>query len=201
MSRRQLDAAVYRGDQERPFLIADAKRHANVLDVTDVESLIGLMDDIGASVGALVAPKGFTRPAVRRAQGASVRVVVISVNEALTYRWYNVASEIFPHDWVFHNQLALSIRRLNDGASQDAIVEAMEEMAFEECEAFLYYAMRHDRNQAVSFLEWIALHHFDEGWVYNAARILDEAEALSPSIRDELLTRGDDDLRELLGAS
>lgn len=126
---------------------------------------------------------------------------MMSVNDALTYRWFNVASEIFPHDWVFHKQLALAIRRLNDGADHDAITGAMEEMAFEECEAFLYYALDHDRSQAISFLEWIVLHQFDDGWVYNAARILDEAGALSDSIRRELLARDDDDLKELLGES
>ena len=201
LSRRQLDVAVYRGGQERPFLIADAKRHARVLDVTDIESLIGLMDDVGASIGALVAPKGFSSAAARRAKSTSVRVVIMSVDEALTYRWYNVASEVYPYDWVFHHQLALSIRRLNDGADPDVIAEAMEEMAFEECEAFLYYALDHDRAQAVSFLEWIALQHNDDGWVYNAARILAEARMLSDDIRRELLAREDTDLRELLDDS
>jgi hypothetical protein len=83
---RQLDVAAYRPEEMRPFLIADAKRHRDKLDVKDAEAFIGMVDDVGASIGVLVAPEGFTPAAVRRAGAASTSVLIITLEQALTYR-------------------------------------------------------------------------------------------------------------------
>jgi hypothetical protein len=40
--KRQLDVAAYRPEEGRPFLIADAKRHQDKLDVKDAEAFIGM---------------------------------------------------------------------------------------------------------------------------------------------------------------
>src|SRR5688572_20032947 len=110
--RRQLDAAVYRPGESAPFLIADAKFYTDPIDVKDVEAFIGLMEDVGATLGELAAPKGGTGAAKRRAAAADVRICVMSFDVALTFRWYPVAREVFPYDWLFHEQLARAIHAL-----------------------------------------------------------------------------------------
>ncbi len=54
--RRQLDIAVYRPGENIPFLVADAKRHGNRIYVKQVETFIGMLEDVNASIGLLVAP-------------------------------------------------------------------------------------------------------------------------------------------------
>jgi hypothetical protein len=59
-------------------IIVDAKRRKRKLDVTDVEALLGLMQDANATHGYLVAPAGYTAAAEKRAQKAvSIRIIPI----------------------------------------------------------------------------------------------------------------------------
>src|SRR5215218_8383382 len=130
---RQLDAAVYRsGESAPPFLIADAKFYTDRIDVKDVEAFIGQMEDVGATLGELAAPKGGTTTAKRRAEAADVRICIMSFDEALTFRWYPVAREIFPYDWYFHEQLARAIRALKADGDPQEVELALESIAFEE---------------------------------------------------------------------
>jgi hypothetical protein len=62
----QLDGTVFAFERPMPFLVADAKCHTVKLDVKDVEMFLGMMDDVGAPVGMLVAPFGYTPAATRR---------------------------------------------------------------------------------------------------------------------------------------
>jgi hypothetical protein len=200
-TRRQLDAAVYRSGESTPFLIADATFHARPIDVKEVEAFIGLIKDVGAILGGLAAPKGGSNPARRRAETAGVRVEIMSLDEAITFRWYPVAREIFLHDWIFHEKLARALRALKTDGCARQIEGALEDIAFEEWEAYVRWALGHHPEEGVSFLVWVARHHYDDGWVYNATRILDEVGLMPPELRAELLGRVDEDLHEFLVGS
>jgi len=197
--KRQLDAAVYRLGEDTPLLVADAKSFNRELDVKDVECFIGMMEDVGARIGLLMAPEGFTAAATRRASAASLTVKIMSVNEALEYKWIPLARSIYPWDWIFHLELAKSIKRLKEGAVPSCIVDALESIAFEEWEACVEYALVHHHREAVQTLETIAVQHYDDGWRYNAVRILSECGELGSTIVERVrATEQDAEVLELL---
>jgi hypothetical protein len=75
---RQIDVLIdVRHDTDNSRrIIVDAKKRARKINVTDVEAFRGLMDDVGATHGYLVCPKGYTKSAERRAQSVvSIRLV------------------------------------------------------------------------------------------------------------------------------
>jgi hypothetical protein len=190
---RQLDAAIYRPGARMPLLIADAKSFNTELDVKDVECFIGMMDDVGARIGLLVAPKGFTPAATRRASAANLTVKIMSVEEALSYKWIPVARAIYPEDWVFHLELSKSIKYLNESEEPAHIIKSLEGIAFEEWEAFVEYALVHHNHEAVQMLDTIALYHFDDGWRYNAIRILAECGEFSNVLAQKIRAREQDE--------
>ena len=59
-------------------IIVDAKRRKRKIDVKDVETFRGMMEDVGATHGYLVCPHGHTPAAEKRAQSAvSIRLLPI----------------------------------------------------------------------------------------------------------------------------
>ncbi|HYC59900.1 MAG TPA: restriction endonuclease [Thermoanaerobaculia bacterium] len=68
--RRQIDVLIEARwpDDRRRRIIVDAKHRGRRIDVKDVESFGGMMEDCGAEHGILVALNGFTPAAERRAQ-------------------------------------------------------------------------------------------------------------------------------------
>jgi hypothetical protein len=196
---RQLDVAIYHDGADRPFFVADAKWHDRPLDVADVDAFVGLMGDVGATAGLLAAPHGFSDGARRRAAAADVTVVVMSFEEALRYRWMPTAWEIYRWDAASHHDIARAIQAIVDVDLPWSVEDALETVAFEEWDAFFNYMMERRRESAATILECIATSHDDDGWVFNAARILDEHGSLSGPLRRRLLHRGDPDLCGLLG--
>lgn len=70
--KRQIDVlmeARHDTDNSRRIIV-DAKRRKRKIDVRDVETFRGMMEDVGATHGYLVCPHGFTEAAERRAQSA-----------------------------------------------------------------------------------------------------------------------------------
>lgn len=65
----------------------------------------------------------------------------------------------------------------------------LEEIPFEEWEWFVRHAMVHYPAEAQMFLESIALNHFDDGWRFNAARILIEGGRMDDTLRSRLAER------------
>jgi len=75
---RQIDVLIdLRHDTENSRrVIIDAKARSRRIDVTHVEAFRGLMEDVGATHGYLVCPRGHTSAAQRRAQDAvSIRLL------------------------------------------------------------------------------------------------------------------------------
>ena len=64
------------------LMVVDCKRYGTKVDVDDVESFIGMVEDIGAPLGMLVTTEGYTDGAIRRAEAArGLDVQVIGVDE------------------------------------------------------------------------------------------------------------------------
>jgi hypothetical protein len=196
MSLRQLDAAVYIGSANRPFLIGDAKRHDDPIGSQEVELCLGLMEDVGARLGYIAAPASY-KPAHRRGKGVA-RVVIMSLADAGRYRWLPAAASIYPSDWVFHEQLAGALSTMHEGGRPSAVIAALEGIAYEEWEAFSLRLLTEYSIEGEAFLTTVARYHFDDGWVYNAARLLREHGLMTAALRKDLRGRNDPELDELL---
>ena len=72
-------------------LVVDCKRRAAPIDVKDVDSFIGLVEDVGADVGMMVTTDGSTAGARDRARAVrGVRLEVMSLEELM--RWSAVGT-------------------------------------------------------------------------------------------------------------
>ncbi|CAA9299655.1 MAG: hypothetical protein AVDCRST_MAG93-4503 [uncultured Chloroflexia bacterium] len=183
---RQIDAAVYCRGKSSPILMADAKRYRKPIDVKDVECFIGMVNDVGADIGLLVAPRPFTPAAQRRAQAADMVLKIMTIDEATNYRWLPLARQLYPWDWAYHNDLALALRRILEKVDIGLVIEALGDVPFEEWEAYVRYALSYHREEAVSLLETVAQAHYYSGWRFNAIRLLQEAELLRSEFREQL---------------
>jgi hypothetical protein len=77
---RQIDVLIdARHDTDNTRrLIVDAKHRRRKVDVKDIEELLGLVNDVGATHGYLVTSSGYTKAAESRAQmSVSVRIVPV----------------------------------------------------------------------------------------------------------------------------
>jgi hypothetical protein len=91
--RRQIDVLV-RGQifgMANATLVVDCKRRAAPIDVKDVDSFIGLVEDVGAEVGMMVTTAGSTEGARDRARAIrGLRLEVMSLEELM--RWSPVGT-------------------------------------------------------------------------------------------------------------
>jgi hypothetical protein len=197
--KRQLDVAVYRKNVPAPFLVAEAKRHSRKIGIRQVECFIGMLDDVDAKMGFLASPKGFSAPAQRRAAASTIRVRVMSAEEALEMNWRSVARDIFPWDWAFHPDLAVALYRLNKKEHPDNVIEAIEAIPFDEWLGFVEYSLKNHTSEAVEVLWFIAQNHYDSGWRFNAIQQLMNHGLLSQSDIERILQQENDpDILDLL---
>lgn len=70
---RQIDILIeQRAGQYDLRIVVDCKDYKNPVDIKDVESFLGLVSDVGAHKGAMVAANGFTAAAKERAAAAGL---------------------------------------------------------------------------------------------------------------------------------
>src|SRR5258708_22042290 len=58
-------------------IIVDSKNYSHPVDLNDVESMAGMVLDVGANLGVIVCPTGFTDGAKKRAESAGVQLYEI----------------------------------------------------------------------------------------------------------------------------
>jgi hypothetical protein len=58
-------------------ILVDSKNYSNPVDIKEVESIIGMVEDVGANLGVIVCPSGFTDGAKRRAETSSIQLYEI----------------------------------------------------------------------------------------------------------------------------
>lgn len=196
---RQLDVAVYRDDEL--VFVADAKAHdTRPLAIAYVDGIVGVLDDVGCKLGLLASPEGFTSGAHARARASQIELLLMTYDEALAAELLPVARRIYPYDWAYHPQLAAAVLAVQQTRSWDEIADELHDVPFEEWERFALYAIAEHPDEARGFLQAVALNHHDDGWRFNAARILIEGGSMKESIRAALMKReaGDADFMELL---
>lgn len=171
-SPRQIDVAVRRAGEEQPFLVAEAKRHGRKVEIEYIEAFVTKLQDVDARIGVMVASSDYSEPGRRLAEAFNIELFVMPIETALEMNWRPIARRIFPMDWAFHPEMAAGLYRLQKGDPSEDVVESIEEIPFEEWEALVQFALVHHQAEAVGFLWFIANHHYDDGWRYNAIQQL-----------------------------
>lgn len=146
-----------------------------------IDCFIGKPDDIGPEkkIGVLVGLKGFSEGAKRRAAGSEIELLVLSADEALVMNLRPIARQIYPWDWAFHPELAAALLSLQRNGDPEKIVEKIERIAYEEWLSFVQYGLQNHVSEAIDFLRFIALNHYDDGWRFNAVQQLIDSSSLS----------------------
>jgi hypothetical protein len=189
---RQLDVAVYRGDEL--VFVADAKAHdTRSLEIAHVDAFVGLLDDVACRFGLLASPRGFSSGARGRAEVAKIKLLLLTYDEALKAEFLPVARQIYPQDWAYHPQLAAAVLAVRHARGWEAICDELNGIPFEEWEQYVMYAMRKHSQEALDFLKAVALNHHEAGWRYNAARILLEDGQMDERLRSILIKQEAED--------
>jgi len=186
-AHRQVDVAVFAAEALRPEIAVECRRYGRRLNITDVEGFLGKLEDLGAKWGVLVAPLGFSPAAERRARSAPLVLYQLPEEDAQRLSWRELARAVFPWDEGFHPQLGTAFHTLVVDKDVDQCVEAMEELPFEEWDCAIRTLVRLKPASTATMLDTIAQFHPDDGWRYNAVRLLDEVGALDRDRVDELL--------------
>jgi hypothetical protein len=131
---------------------------------------------------------------------SQIELLLTTYDEALQAQLLPVARHIYPNDWAYHPQLAAAVLRVQQGRQWDTIAEELDEVSFEEWDNFSQYAMAAHPAEATAFLEAVATYHHEDGWRFNAARILIENDQMNDSLRMRLIENEaqDPDFMELL---
>jgi hypothetical protein len=201
--KRQIDVVVLNvQDKTRPILAVESKYYTRKLNVKDVEAFIGMQQDIGSREAVMVAPFGFSATAQRRVQGTNITLLTLPPQDAERLNWRDLIRETFLLDESFHPGMGDAVHLFDNLQEQDTwkLMDIMAMLPFEEWGHLfgLYRALSPQRCRAV--LEQTAADHYNQDWVFNAVRLLDEYHWLDNSLVNELFHnhRIDGDLYEYL---
>jgi hypothetical protein len=171
---RQIDVAIRRVGEAHPFLIVEAKRRRRKVTVEYLDAFITKLQDIDAKVGIMVASSDFSEPGKRLAKAFNIELFVMPIEQAQEMNWRPIVRDIYPMDWAFHPEMAAALYRLEKGALPDDVIEAIDDISFEEWLALTQYALSNHQAEAVNVLRFVAYHHYDDGWRFNAIQQLIE---------------------------
>jgi restriction endonuclease len=117
--KRQIDILA-RGQlmDARPLAVVDCKYFSREVDITVVESFLGLLTDVGAHIGILITNVGYSEAAIRRAendQTKDLRLHVVQVSKLNTLPTYRLiyfgdvgVRVAIPHQWdIFDGQVRI----------------------------------------------------------------------------------------------
>ncbi|MCB9872544.1 MAG: restriction endonuclease, partial [Planctomycetaceae bacterium] len=200
--KRQVDVGVYLGNDSHPRFVVDAKRkQTRKLNVEDVDQFVGKLDDLGVDGGALVCPLGWSTSAERRASKGLVRVVLLSMKDALKISCTDIARHVLPFDWAFLPEWAEALVGLRTHSDPEYIISCIEVMPYEEWLSFVHYAMARHPEEGARVLEHIAYCHYDDAHRYNAAHVLSEHGRLRADVRQHVIDKEweDDTIESLEG--
>jgi len=170
--KRQIDIAVFRANEKAPFLVAEVKFYSNTVDILHIDAFITKIKEVNAQIGIMVVPSGYTKSERNLAKAFDIDLRIMTVEEALETQWLPIARNIFPFDWAFHPQIAAGLYRLQKNEVPGKIIEAIEEVPFEEWMSLVQYAINNHPIEAGDFLWFVAQHHYDDGWRFNALQEL-----------------------------
>lgn len=186
---RQIDVAVFKAeDSSRPYIAVECKHYTKEkLDVKDVETFIGMRNDLGAEHAILVCPLGFSKGALRRAEAANIHTFQRTDEDMKRLNLREYARITLPWDESLHPAMGDALFELNSSPEFDNWVGELEQFPFEEWEATLISFREINVEKCRQLLRMIAHQHWDDAWRFNAVRLLDEFNWLDEITREFLL--------------
>jgi hypothetical protein len=170
--KRQIDVAVFRDGESDPFLVAEAKLHKDTIDINHVDAFITKIKDVNAKIGIMVVSSKYTKSQKKLAKTFDIELRIMTIEEALEAQWLSVARHIFPLDWAFHPQIAAGLYRLQKNESPSNVLEAIENIPFDEWMSLVQYAINKHPLEVGNFLWFVTQDHPDDGWRFNAIQEL-----------------------------
>ena len=170
--RRQVDVAVFRSNEKNPFLIAEAKFIRSKIDILHIDAFITKIKEVNAKIGIMVVSSNYTESEKRLANTFDIDLRIMTLEEALETQWLPIARSIFAFDWAFHPQIAAGLCHLEKNKDPEKIIEAIEDIPFDEWVALVQYAIKKHSTEAANFLWFIARQHYNEDWRFNAIQEL-----------------------------
>jgi len=98
--------------------------------------------------------------------------------------------------------MAAALCHINKGASPQCVIDDMEQIPFDEWNAFIAYALNNHSSEAIDFLEFAALNHYDDCWRFNAIQKLIDSNIFDRDLADRIINEDQDpDIIELIQQS
>jgi hypothetical protein len=176
--KRQIDVAVFRADKKDPFLVAEAKFHTNTVNIRYIDAFVTKIKEVNAQIGIMVVSSSYTASERNLAKAFDIDLRIMGIEEALETQWLPIARAIFSLDWAFHQKIAAGLYRLQKNEAPDTIIEAIEEIPFDEWLSLVQYAIQNHPTEASDFLWFVARHHYDDSWRFNALQELISADLI-----------------------
>ena len=142
---------------------------------------------------------GYTASERNLANAFDIDLRIMGIEEALETQWLPIARDIFPLDWAFHPKMAAGLYRLHKNEAPDKIIEAIEEIPFDEWISLVQYVVQRHPTEASNFLWFVARHHYDDGWRFNALQELIITELIRRfDVKQILESEQDSEILEML---
>ena len=99
-TKRQVDIAIFEQIAGHEiFVVVDCKHYEKKIDVKNVETFIGMLEDLGADIGIMVTANGYTDTAMSRAKMSRVRLDIVEYEDIDEYKFdIDICDECFPGD-------------------------------------------------------------------------------------------------------
>lgn len=88
-ANRQIDILI-ESQSQNMIKVIDCKYHKAIIDIKEVDSIIGMLEDVRANAGVIVSPIGFTPAADKRAKDyGRLELIIINLHDLFPYRFDN----------------------------------------------------------------------------------------------------------------
>jgi len=195
-ARRQIDVSVFEAGENKPFLIAEAKRHRRRIDAGRAGSTIALVQDVGEVTAIMVATSGFSVAAENHLAAEGIEYLTLTLKEAQGLRWIPFVEEKFVADRQFRELSGDLVEALRN---EDIDPFLDNDLPYDEWVAVVECGLSRFPKSATKILKIVAQRHVDDGVRFNVIQLLDDAGGLSSAdIRRLLLCERDPEILELL---
>lgn len=191
-----MDVTVRRVVEDKTliYILGEAKYWNKKVGLKEVESFLGMLEDVGASIGIMVTNIGYTKPAMKRVLSSPARIEIIPAEEATRLNYRELARNLYPYDWAFHPHMAEAFAALR-GKDSLGFIDTLETVPYEEWLAVVDYSVLSGlfRKPIIDALKIIASLHPDSGWRFNAVQKLIDTGELEDELLETLIEKENDE--------
>ena len=127
----------------------------------------------------MVVSSSYTASERNLAKAFDIDLRIMGIEEALETQWLPIARAIFSLSiGLFTKKLPQVCIGYRKTKRLDTIIEAIEEIPFDEWLSLVQYAIQNHPTEASDFLWFVARHHYDDSWRFNALQELISADLI-----------------------